>query len=152
MLRLRTLITKTALVKLCSILPHFQYCSSVWHLCGARNAAKVENLNKTILRLILGDFDYDILLDEVNCVSLYNRRVHNTLILLYKVLFLTKYPIYMKNMFNLRFSSYNLRRNYTYGLHSFSYHAAKQWELLSDPMRTSDFSKFNKHIASLYGK
>ena len=73
-------------------------------------------------------------------------------ILLYRGLFLTKYPIYMKNMFNLRFSSYNLRRNCTYGLHSFSYHAAKQWDLLSDPRRTSDFSKFNKHLASLYSK
>jgi len=54
-------------------------------------------------------------------------------------------------MFNLSFSSYNLRGNYiltlpahkttAYGLHSFSYHAAKQWNLLPDSMRTSDFAK-----------
>ena len=55
---------------------------------------------------------YNILLDEVNCVSRYNRHIHNTLILLYKSLFLTKYPIYTKIMFNLSFSSYNLRGNY----------------------------------------
>ena len=87
---------------------------------------------------------YNILLDEVNsyCVSRYNRHIHNTIILLYKSLFLTKHPIYSKIMFNLSFSLYNLRGNYiltlpvhkttTYGLHSSSYHATKQWNLLLD--------------------
>ena len=57
---------------------------------------------------------YNILLDEVSCVSLYKRRipVYNRLILLYKSLFLTKHPIYMKNMPKLRISCYNLRGNY----------------------------------------
>ena len=34
------------------------------------------------LRTFAGDFEsnYHILLDEVNCVSLYNRRIHNMLI------------------------------------------------------------------------
>ena len=84
------------------------------------------------------------------------------LILLYKSLFLNEYPIYMTNMFNLRISSYNLRGNdiftlpvpksTTYGLHSFSYHAAKQCDLLLDSMRTSDFAKFKKQLASLDSK
>ena len=84
------------------------------------------------------------------------------LILLYKSLFLTKYPVYMTNVFNLRILSYNLRghdiltlpvpKTTTYGLHSFSYHAAKQWNLLLDSMRTSDFAKFKKQLASLDSK
>ena len=65
---------------------------------------------------MLGDFEstYNILLDEVNSVSLNNRRIHNSpmLILLYKSMFLTKYPIYMKNMFTLRISSSSLCGNY----------------------------------------
>ena len=58
-----------------------------------------------------------------------------------------KYSIYMKYMFNLRISTYILRGNNTltlpvpktttYGLHSFSYHAAKQWNLLPDSMRSN---------------
>ena len=58
------------------------------------------------------------------------------LILLYKSLFFAKSPIYMKNTLTLRTTSYNVRGNIiltlrvpkttTYGLHSFSYHAAKQ--------------------------
>ena len=61
------------------------------------------------------------------------------LILLHESLFLTNYPNYMKNMFTLRSTIYNLPGNYiltlrmpkttTYGLCSFSYHAANQWNL-----------------------
>ena len=44
------------------------YCSSVWHFCGAQNVGKLENLNQTILRFILDDFEsaYNILLDELS--------------------------------------------------------------------------------------
>ena len=45
--------------------------------------------------MILNLHNYNNLLEKVNCVSLYNRRIHNMLILLYKSLFLTKYSIYM---------------------------------------------------------
>ena len=49
MIRFRKLISKAALIKLykASILPHFYYCSSVWHFCGARNTDKIEVLNRT---------------------------------------------------------------------------------------------------------
>ena len=75
---------------------------------------KLVALNKRCLRFILDDFEssYNTLLHKVNCVSLYNRRIHSMLILLYKSLFLTKYPIYMRNMFTHRTTSYNLRGNY----------------------------------------
>ena len=55
MLRFRKLINKEMLLKLYKafILLHFYYCSSVWHFCSARNADKVDNLNKRILRFIL---------------------------------------------------------------------------------------------------
>ena len=48
------------------ILPHFYYCSSVWHFCGARDADKLEALNKRILRFILGDYSspYNTLLSK----------------------------------------------------------------------------------------
>ena len=85
--------------------------------------------------------------------------VYIMLILLYKSLFLTKYPIYMQNMFTLRSTSYNLHSNYiltlpvpktiTYGLRSFSYHAANQWNSLLDFFRTANFNDFKKPLASL---
>ena len=84
MIRFRKLISKATLIKLYKafILPHFYYCSSVWHFCGARNTDKIEVLNKRILsRFILGDFEsaYYNLLDKVNCASLYNKYIHNKL-------------------------------------------------------------------------
>ena len=84
MLRFRKLVNKETLLKLYKafILPHFYYCSSVWHFCGARNADKVDNLNKRVLRFILQDynFPYDILLSKVNMKSLFIRRLQNFMI------------------------------------------------------------------------
>ena len=37
------------------IMPHFQYRSTIWHFCGARNSEKLELLNKHVLRIILDD-------------------------------------------------------------------------------------------------
>ena len=160
MLRFRKLIDKQTLLKLYKafILPHFYYCSSVWHFCGARNTDKVDNLNKRILRFILQDYSspYDILLSKVNLKTLFTRRLQNFMIILYKSLFFTDYPSYLRNMLTMRTSSYNLRGNYildlpkakttTYGLHSFSYFASKIWNSLPNTYRTSDFLKFKQKI------
>ncbi|RMX36737.1 hypothetical protein pdam_00023181 [Pocillopora damicornis] len=135
MLRFRKLINKETLSKLYKafILPHFYYCSSVWHFCGARNADKVDNLNERILR-----------------------RLQNFMITLYKSLFFKNYPGYLKDMFTVRSSSYNLRGNHimslpnpkttTYGLHSFSYLASKIWNSLPDTYRTLNFLEFKLEI------
>ena len=83
-LRFRKLINKETLLQL--ILPHYNYCSSVWHFCGARNADKVDNLNKRILRFILQDYSppYDILLSKVDMKSLFIRLLQNFMITLYE--------------------------------------------------------------------
>ena len=139
MLRFRKLINKETLLKLykASILPHFYYS-----FCGARNADKVDNLNKRIVRFILRDYNspYDILLSKVNIKFLFIRRLQDFMITLYKSLFFTNYPGYLKDMFTVRPSSYNLRGNHiqalpnpkttTYGLHSLSYLASKIWNSL----------------------
>ena len=81
------------------------------------------------------------------------------LILLYKSLFLTKHPIYMRNMFTHRATSYILRGNYiltlpvpkttSYGFRSFSYYVVKQWNSLPDNVRTLNLNDFKKVLASL---
>ena len=62
-------------------------------------------------------------------------------------------------MFSLRSSSYDLRGNYilslskprttSYGLNSFSYFSAKQWNALPDYIRTSDFTEFKRNIQNI---
>ena len=76
----------------------------------------------------------------------------NFFILLHKSLFFTHFPSYMKNMFSLRSSSYDLRGNcilslsktktmvLTYGFNSFSYFSPKQWNALPEFFRTSFFA------------
>ena len=80
-------------------MPHFNYCSSVWHFCGACSTEKIDTLNKRILRFILQDYNspYDSLLSKVNSKSLYKRRLQTFLIILYKSLFFTCYPGYLRN-------------------------------------------------------
>ena len=151
MLRFRNLIPRDTLLKLykASIVPNFDYCSSVWHICGARNTDKTEALNKRIFRFILQDniSTYSILLSKVNFKSLYTKRLRKFFIILYKSLFNSNYPRYIRSMFTLRDAPCGLRGNYilslprskttTYGLHSFSYLAAKLWNSLPNIYRTS---------------
>ena len=87
---------------------------------------------------------------------LYVISVQNFLILLCKSLFFTHFPAYMKNMFSLRSSSYDLCGNYilspskpratSYGFNSFSYFSAKLWNALPNSIRTSAFTDFRRKI------
>ena len=90
MLRLRNIISKDTMFRLYKafILPHFYFCSSVWHFCGTRNSQKLEAVNKRILRFILNDYTshYTTLLNKVEMTALYNERIQNFLILVYKSL------------------------------------------------------------------
>ena len=66
MLRFRNIIFKDTMLKLYKafILPHFYYCSSVWHFCGTRNSENLEAV------------DYTTLLNNVE-MTLYNKRSEN---------------------------------------------------------------------------
>ena len=70
MIRFRNLICTATKLKLYNafILPHFQYYFMVWHFCSSRNREKLESLNKRALRIV------------------FNRRIQNTLITIYKSL------------------------------------------------------------------
>ena len=69
MLRFRNLIPRDTLLKLYKafILPNFDYCSSVWHFCGAHNTDKMEALNRRILRFIPQD---NISIRTVYCLAM----------------------------------------------------------------------------------
>ena len=55
--RFKNIITSNVMLRLYKafILPHFQYCSLIWHFSGTRNCDKLESLNKRILRFIFND-------------------------------------------------------------------------------------------------
>ena len=56
------------------VLPHFRYCSLIWHFCGKRNSERLGSLNRRILRYIFHDKEsnYHELLSQANTSTLYN--------------------------------------------------------------------------------
>jgi len=83
MLRLHKVISRETMFKLYTafIVPHFHYCSTVWHSCGACNTEKLDTLNKHIPKFILKDYtsSYSPLLEKVNLTSLCNKRLQSML-------------------------------------------------------------------------
>ena len=161
--RFRKLISTSTMLRLYKafILPHFYYCSIVWHFCGKRNTDKMEALNKRILRFILKDNDsnYSQLLEKARTATLFNKRVQNMLLILFKSLYFDNYPKYLKDLFVLRSTTYSLRgtnilslpKPYTttYGLQSFRYLATKSWNSLPDYFRSVfNFNEFRNLICS----
>ena len=114
MIRFRNLICTATKLKLYNafILPHLQYCSTVWHFCSARNCEKLESLNKRALRIVFNDkvSSYQQLLHKSEGSTLYNRRIQNMLITIYKCLNCNSFPKYLNNMFSLRQSEYSFRK------------------------------------------
>ena len=54
------------------ILPHFYYCSMVWHFSSKQDSDKLDLLNKRILRFIFKDFnsEYNNSLKKVGTANL----------------------------------------------------------------------------------
>ena len=162
--RFKYIITSNVMLRLYKafILPHFQYCSLIWHFSGTRNCDKLESLNKRILRFIFNDSlsSYDELLKKAKIASLCTGRLHKILMVVSKSLFVSAYPGYLKELFVFRNSSYSLRgkniltlptpRTTNYGLECIRYQAAKIWNSLSDSIRTmTSFKDFKKAIKEM---
>ena len=141
------------------ILPHFHYCSMIWHFCNSEDSVKLDTLNRRILRFVLKDWDsnYDALLDKAGVCGLANRRIQNMMICIFKCLHFGNYPCYLKQLIKLRSTAYSLRgtnilslpkpSTTTYGLNSFSYSSVKYWNSLPDHFRmTVDYSEFKRKL------
>ena len=92
--------------------------------------------------------------------SLYTGRLRKILMVVFKSLFVSTYPGYLKELFVFRNSSYSLRgkniltlpipRTTNYGLESIRYQAAKIWNSLPDSMRAmTSFKDFKKAIKEM---
>ncbi|RMX40001.1 hypothetical protein pdam_00017278 [Pocillopora damicornis] len=147
--------------KLAFILPHFYYCTMVWHFSGKKDSDKLDLLNKRILRFIFKDFnsEYNNLLKRAGTVNLKDKRLQNMILTIFKCLHFPDYPRYLKDMFRLRSSTYSLRGHNilcfpkplttSYGINSFSYLAAISWNSLPDHHRIiSDFTSFRRLLST----
>ena len=101
--RFKHIITSNVMLRLYKafILPHLQYCSLIWHFSGTRNSDILESLNKRILQFIFNDSlsSCDELLQKAKIASLYTGRLHKILMVVFKSLFVSTYPGYLKELF-----------------------------------------------------
>ena len=144
------------------ILPHFSYCSMVWHFSSKQDSDKLDLLNKRILRFIFKDFnsEYNNLLKRAGTANLRDKRLQNMIPTIFNwCIHFSDYLVYLKDMFRLRSSTYFLRGHNmlclpkplttSYGINSFSYLAAKSWNSLPDHYRTiTDFTSFRRLIST----
>ena len=143
------------------ILHHFYYCAMVWQLSSKQDSDKLDLLNKRILRIIFKDFnsEYTNLLKKAGTANLKGKRLQNTILTIFKCLHFSDYPIYWKDTFRLRSSTYFLRGHNmlclpkplttSSGINSFSYLAATSWSSLPDHHRTiSYFTSFRWLIST----
>ena len=124
------------------ILLNFYYCSQVWHHCGSHNTKGTykELLKRIGIGSTLENCHIQDMLITINCC------------------FLGRASLSTMNLIKTRDHKYNLREknmlsitkvNGTkFGLNSFKYYAAKQWNMLPDKVcNKSDFnSRGNSYI------
>ena len=70
------------------ILSHLNNCSMVWHFCLKSDSDKLEKLHEHATQSVFQDKenDYQYLLNRANKTTLYNHRLQNISILIYKAL------------------------------------------------------------------
>ena len=158
--RLKRLVPVEARIELYNsfILTHLNYCSTVWHFCRKGDSDKLEKLNERALRTVFQDksSSYETLLNQARKTTLYNRRMQDIAILIYKALH-NQSPQYIKELFKLRISNYNLRgtdmlilprfNTVTYGKNSLRYMGPKIWNSLPDDIKAANnIATFKKSI------
>ena len=67
-------------------LSHFDFCSQIWHHCGARNTRKLERVNKRELRFVYKDKNnsYDRLLNWIGLHSMLEGHIQDMLIVAFR--------------------------------------------------------------------
>ena len=144
--------TKEALYR-AFILPHFNYCSQIWHHCGTQNTRTIERVNERALRYVYKDSEtsYEKLLERIGLgCTLENRRIQDMLVTINNC-FMGKAPRSIVNLISHRKTGYNLRgtnilslpkvNTTRHGLTSFKYFAAKKWNMLPDNIRSKAGTK-----------
>ena len=133
LMRLKNLIPTEAKLQLykAAILPHLTYCHLTWHFCKASDRRKLERIQERGLRAVFKDKHscYEKLLAKADIPSLYNRRLQDIAIFMYKVKHnllpqgLCKRLLLDHGTYNLRKREFVIPRfsSVTYGKHSLRY-------------------------------
>ena len=93
-----------------SILAHLTYCHTAWHLCKASDKRKLERVQESGLTATFNSKSdsYEELLLKAKLPSLYNKRLQDIIILMYKVK-KSICPDYVNIIFEVTDKGYSLR-------------------------------------------
>jgi hypothetical protein len=84
------------------ILPHIDYCCTIWGNCSSELLSQIVNFQKRAARIILDksfDTPSNVLFKELNWMSFDKRIMYKKAILMYKSINEPSFPVYMKNKF-----------------------------------------------------
>jgi len=147
-MRLRNLIPEKVKLQLykSAILPHLTYCSVVWHIIKASDTRKLETIQEKAFRAIYRDTasSYEKLLTAAGFQALFNRRLQDIAILMFKVKN-NLFPQYIIDLSKRQQSNFNVRnadfviprfKTVTHGKHSVSYLRPKLWVRLPNHIKS----------------
>ena len=150
LMRLRKLIPVEAKLQIykTAILPYLTYCGLSWHFCRKSDSNKLERINERGLRAVYCDWNspYSELLIRAKLTTLYNRRLQDIAIFMYKVKN-NQVPQNVLELFPHSPANYNLRNNdffiprvrtTTYGKHSLRFFGPYLWAKLQSSIRNSN--------------
>ena len=145
---LRNLIPEKVKLQLyqTAILPHLTYCSVVWHFLKAFDTHKLERIQEKALRAIYRDkvSSYEELLATAGLPTLFNRRLQDITILMFKV----KKNLCPQYITNLRNADFILPRfnTVTKGKHSVKYLGPKLWARIPNHVKLASLKTFKKYV------
>lgn len=147
-----------------TILPILDYCCIVWHDCGSTLSKRVEKLQNRAMRIILhkdrGTCSQDMR-NELNILSLFNRRRFLRFLLVFKIVYNVDCPSQLKNTLIFRSSlrERSLRDkslldipklSTSLGQTTFKFAAAKDWNSLPKSIRELSSYTIFKNVIYTY--
>ncbi len=129
------------------ILSNFNYCPIIWHFCSETASKNVANIQERALRFMFNDkvITYESLLDRCGYTTPHIRRIKTIAIEVFKSVHDLN-PTFMKEMFNTKEISHDLRDKYimhlprfnkiTYGKNKFKYYGNHILNSLSESIKT----------------
>ena len=142
---------------------NFCYCPVVWHFCSKTNTEKLEKLQYRGLKIAFDSYEssYEELLSRANLPTLHLGRLRTIALETFKCINNIA-PPYIRNLVNVKQSTYSLRyentlhmpsvRTTTYGQKSFRFEAARVWNGLPNNLRkVSNFREFERLIRTWTG-
>jgi hypothetical protein len=142
------------------VLPHFDYCSSVWCATSSKNLTRLQRLQNRAMRLILRKphrTHIEDMLDELKWMSVRQRNVFNNMILMWKIVngfaptYLSDNITYV-NQTHSHFTRAHFNQSISLQYHhknAFFNHAVTVWNQLPHDLRILEtLSQFKKSVSS----